>query len=253
MNGIGSIHLVNDSSDLRNTHAESEGAPRGGGSGRHGVRGASGDVRARGPDLGPRAPLSPPVFHPPETPETTKRLLRVCLARRARRRCGGFRAAQTGRNRGRRRPGSKFPPGPANRPPRGPSLRRGRPTSTPEEGAGSANQPASRRRSCGPRHQGGPRVVAGRARGAGRDGDDAGVPAQAPPGAQAVHHLPPQRQALPQQQGGRPAPPPARPEVCPLPCCSAGGSSMGGGCPAPTSVCPPSPAGAGLRVPSGPS
>ena len=48
------------------------GPPRGRGGGMHRVRGASGDVRARGPGfpphLSPRAPPSPPVFHPPETP-----------------------------------------------------------------------------------------------------------------------------------------------------------------------------------------
>ena len=47
------------------------GAPRGRGGGRHGVRGSSGGVPARGPgvspDLCPRARPSPPVFHPPET------------------------------------------------------------------------------------------------------------------------------------------------------------------------------------------
>ena len=45
------------------------GAPRGMGGGMHGVRGASGDVRVRGPgfpsDLRPRAPPLAPLVHPP--------------------------------------------------------------------------------------------------------------------------------------------------------------------------------------------
>ena len=162
MNGIGSIHLVNDSSDLRNTHAESEGAPRGGGSGRHGVRGASGDVRARGPDLGPRAPLSPPVFHPPETPDN-QRLLRLSCPQGEKE----MRGLPGGP--GRAKPGSEAPgvqvpsrtrepPAPGPLPPARaadfdpPKKEQALQTNQlPEEGA------------VGPRHQGGPRVVAGRA------------------------------------------------------------------------------------------
>ena len=79
----------------------------------HRVRGASGDVLARGPgfspDLSPRAPPSPPVSTPPETPQKSVTRERVWSPRRQRE--GGWPKARFGSG------GSRAPAPPVLRPP----------------------------------------------------------------------------------------------------------------------------------------